>query len=236
MDDPVYTNMTGPGARWRIALKEEFMTVKQGVIITVLAAALGLGGITAEKLTPPKESLNGLRPGTLTVKQVQDKVGKKPDVTKDNGLLPLYGGADKSILYGWFMVENPSYTVPDLAIETAKDSDRVDLVMAIGYDGLKTEKGVTCFMSEADLIKAYGSPQFVFAVPMQGFVLREFYYPELGISFDLAPTGATADRQIVAIYVTYPEYLQRAIQIRKDYIKNGVGQDVTLEYSGGVAT
>lgn len=209
------------------------MTLKQGIIVGIVSAALGLGSLAADKLTPPKESLNGLRPGTLTVKDVQDKMGKKADVSKDGGLLALYGGDQKSSLYGWFMVQNPSYTVPDLAIETAKDSDRVDLVMAIGYDGLKTEKGITCFQSEADVIKAYGAPQFVFAVPMQGFVLREFYYPDLGISFDMAPTGATSDRQVVAIYVTYPEYLQHAIAIRKDYIKNGVGQDITLDYNGG---
>lgn len=77
-------------------------------------------------------------------------------------------------LYGWFMVENPNYTVPDLAVEMQQGSDRVDQVMSIGHAGLKTEKGLGCFASEADMLKAYGTPDFVLAVPMQGFVLREF--------------------------------------------------------------
>ena len=213
------------------------MTVYRTLLLGILAMALGLGGMCAEKekLTPPKESLNGLRPGTLTVKELRDKMGK-PDVTDKGSLLGLYGGAESSDLYGWFMTKNPDYTVPDLAVETAKGSDRVDLVMAIGYDGLKTEKGVTCFMSEADLIKAYGAPAFAFAVPMQGFILRELYYPDLGISFDLAPAGPSSDRVVVAIYVTYPEYLKRAIEIRQKYIANGVGKDVTDQYKGGTPT
>lgn len=207
------------------------MTLQQRVVTGVLTVVLGLGGLCADKLTPPTESLNGLRPGTLTIDDLQKKYGK-PDVTNDGGLLGLYGGAENSSLYGWFMVENPQYTVPDLAVETAKDSKRVDLVMAIGYDGLKTEKGIACFQSEADLIKAYGAPDFAFAVPMQGFVLRELYYTSLGISFDVAPMDAGSDRAVAAIYVTYPEFLQSAIKIRQKYIDQGVGKDVTNEYKG----
>ncbi|MHB0937213.1 MAG: hypothetical protein ACYDCO_02250 [Armatimonadota bacterium] len=207
------------------------MTLQQRVVVGIMTVVLGLGGLCADTRTPPTESLNGLRPGTLTVDELQKTYGK-PDVTNDGGLLGLYGGAENSSLYGWFMVENPSYTVPDLAVETAKDSSRVDLVMAIGYDGLKTEKGVTCFQSEEELIKAYGAPDFVFAVPMQGFVLRELYYVDLGISFDVAPMDAGGDRAVAAIYVTYPEYLQSAIEIRKKYIDQGVGRDITGEYNG----
>ncbi len=211
------------------------MVLQQRLLVCALAIALGLAGVRAEKLTPPRESLNGLRPGTLTVDDLTKQLGK-PAVTDNGGLLHLYGGAENSKLFGWFMIQNPDYTVPDLAVETAKDSNRVDLVMAIGYDGLKTERGITCFQSEDDLIKAYGKPDFVFAIQMRGFVLRELYYPALGISFDLAPTGPTSDRDVVAIYVTYPEYLQRAIQLRKDYIKQGTGKDVTYLYDGGAAT
>lgn len=207
------------------------MTLQQRVVTGILTVVLGLGGLCAESLTPPPESLNGLRPGTLTIDDVQKQYGK-PDVTNDGGLLGLYGGAENSSLYGWFMIENPQYTVPDLAVETAKDSKRVDLVMAIGYDGLKTEKGVACFQSEDELIKAYGVPDFVFAVPMQGFVLRELYYVDLGISFDVAPMDAGNARAVAAIYVTYPEYLRSAIEIRRKYISQGVGKDVTNEYKG----
>ena len=211
------------------------MTLQQRVVIGIMTVVLSLGGLCADKLTPPPESLNGLRPGTLTVEDLRNKFGK-PDVANTGGLLGLYGGTEQSSGYGWFMVENPNYTVPDLAVETAKDSNRVDLVMAIGYDGLKTEKGITCFQTEDDLIKAYGPPDFAFAVPMQGFVLRELYYVDLGISFDLAPMDASGDRAIAAIYVTYPENLQRAIEIRKKYIDQGVGKDITLTYQGGVET
>jgi len=210
------------------------MTLQQRVIIGIVTVVLGVSGVRAETLTPPSESLNGLRPGTLTVDEIGSKEGK-PDVTNDGGLLGLYGGAEQSSMFGWFMVENPSYTVPDLAVETAKDSKRVDLVMAIGYDGLKTEKGIACFQTEAELIEAYGQPDFVFAVPMQGFVLRELYYVDLGISFDVAPMNAAGDRAIAAIYVTYPEYLKRAVDIRQDYIEQGIGKDITLEYRGTVA-
>jgi len=211
------------------------MTLQHRIVIGIMTVVLGLGGVCADKLTPPPESLNGLRPGTLTVKDLNDKYGK-PDVTNDGGLLGLYGGAEQSNLYGWFMVQNPNYTVPDLAVETAKDSDRVDLVMSIGYDGLKTEKGIACFQSEDDVIKAYGQPDFVFAVPMQGFVLRELYYVDEGISFDMAPMDAGGDRAVAAIYVTYPEYLRQAIAIRQKYISQGVGQDITNQYKGTTAT
>jgi hypothetical protein len=196
---------------------------------------LGVGSLrAAEKLTTPPESLNGLRPGTLTLDDLNKKFGN-PDVTDKGGLLKLYGGSDDSSLYGWFMVQNPSYTVPDLAVETAKGSTRIDLVMAIGYDGLKTEKGLACYASEDTMLSTYGKPDFVFAVPMSGFVLREFYYIKQGISFDVAPVGQGGDRQVIAIYVTYPEFLTRAVDLRKTYIKNGTGKDVTSQYLGGVS-
>ena len=211
------------------------MALQRLLLTGFLAVALAVSSVRAADkatLTPPQESLGGLRPGTLTVDQLNTKLGK-PDVSQAGGLLQLYGGADKSKLYGWFMVKNPDYTVPDLAVETAADSNRVDLVMVIGYDGIKTAKGISCFQSEDDLIKAYGKPDFAFSVPMHGYVLTEVYYPKLGISFDLAPLGPTPDRSIVAMYVTYPEYLLRAIEMRKQYVKDGVGTDVTFQYSGG---
>ncbi len=213
------------------------MILQHRFFAVALALFLGLVGVGAatETLTPPQESLDGLRPGSLTVQQLTTKYGK-PDVTRTGGLLRLYGGSQQSDAYGWFMTPNPQYTVPDLAVETATGSGRVDLVMSIGYDGLKTQKGITCFQTEDEVIKAYGKPDFAFATPMNGFVLREIYYPALGISFDLAPTGPTSDRQVIAIYVTYPEYLRRAIELRKSFIKDGTGTDVTYDYNGGTAT
>lgn len=211
------------------------MVLQQRLMIGLVAVLMCVAGIAAEKLTTPTESLNGLRPGTLTVNQLTERFGKPP-VDTAGGLLQLYGGATDSRLYGWYMIENPSYTIPDLAVETEKGSNQVRLVMSIGYDGLKTARGIACFQTEDELIQAYGKPAFAFAVPMRGYVLRELYYPNLGISFDLAPTGPSSDRQIVAIYVTYPEYLQRAIDLRKQYIKDGTGQDVTYTYDGGKAT
>ncbi|HEX2949335.1 MAG TPA: hypothetical protein VHV83_07175 [Armatimonadota bacterium] len=211
------------------------MKLQQFIMLVAITLLVGLGSAyAAEKLTTPTESLNGLRPGTLTLGDLTTKYGK-PAVTDKGSLLKLYGGSADSTLYGWFMVENPNYTVPDLAVETAKGSDRIDLVMAIGYDGLKTEKGVACFDSEARMLEVYGKPDFVFAVPMDGFVLREFYYVKLGISFDVAPVNQAGDRQIVAIYVTYPEFLTRAIDLRKQYIRDGTGQDITSRYQGGIA-
>lgn len=209
------------------------MKLSQRLLMGVLALVLGLAGVQAadQKLTAPPESLGGLRPG-VTIDQLNTRFGK-PDVTAAGGLLQLYGGAKESNLFGWFMVKNPDYTVPDLAVETAENSKTVDLVMVIGYDGIKTERGVTCFQSEDDVIKAYGKPEFAFAVPMRGYVLRELYYPSLGISFDLAPTGPGPDRSVVAIYVTYPEYLTRAIGLRREYITSGVGKDITYAYDGG---
>lgn len=205
------------------------------LLLSMAVILLGFGfASAAEKLTTPTESLGGWRPGTLTVNQVIEKYGK-PKVVERNGLLGLYGGAKDSKVYGWFMVDNPDYNVPDIVVETSPDSDRVELVMAIGYDGIKTEKGISCFNSEAQLLKAYGKPDFVFAVPMNGFVLREFYYTSLGISFDVAPTSANGNREVIAIYVTFPEYLQRAIDLRKKYIKEGTGKDVTDDYKGGIA-
>ena len=209
------------------------MRLQQRMVIYLFTLLVGLLGLRANALTTPAESLNGLRPGTLTLADLSSKFGD-PAVKQKGGLLQLYGGASDSSLYGWFMVANPTYTVPDLAVETAKGSDKVDLVMSIGYDGLKTEKGIACFASENDLTAAYGKPDFVFAVPMDNFVLREFYYPSLGISFDVAPASPSSTRQIIAIYVTYPEYLLRAIDLRKQYIKNGTGQDMTAEYQGGL--
>lgn len=201
-------------------------------IICLLTLLVGLGSVrAAEKLTTPPESLNGLRPGTLTVADLTKQFGD-PAVTDTGGLLGLYGGAENSALYGWFMVENPNYTVPDLAVETAKGSNRVDLVMAIGYDGLKTKKDITCFNTEDEMLDAYGRPDYVFAVPMQGYTLREFYYVNQGISFDVAPIGPNSARQIIAIYVTYPEYLKGAIQMRRDFIREGTGSDVTAQYQG----
>lgn len=209
------------------------MPVKSLLIIAAMLMVSVSGAWAADTRTSPKESLSGLRPGSLTVDQLTTKLGK-PDVTTTDGLLSLYGGDKSSEVYGWFMIENPNYTVPDLAVETAPGSNRVDLVMAIGYDGFKTEKGITCFATEAEVIEAYGKPAFAFAVPMQGFVLRELYYPELGLSFDIAPTSQTAEtREVIAIYVTYPEYMQRAIDLRKQYIKDGTGRDVTYVYRGG---
>jgi hypothetical protein len=157
----------------------------------------------------------------------------KPKLVERNGLLGLYGGDDESEVYGWFLIENPGYSVPDLVVETAPGSERVELVMAIGYDGIKTEKGLTCFASEEEVVKAYGTPDFAFAAPMNGVVLRELYYTRLGLSIDLAPTGPTPDRQVIAMYVTYPEYLARAIALRKELIEDGVGRDVTFSYRGG---
>ncbi len=209
------------------------------LLLPVLTAVLllGLVGVRADekKLTTPVESLGGMRPGVTTLDKLSTKYGK-PTVVTRNGLLGLYGGDKESEVYGWFMNANPNYTVPDLAVETAQGSDRIDLIMSIGYDGFKTEKGIACFATEDDVIKAYGKPDFVFAVPMNGFILRELYYIKLGVSFDLAPTGPTPDRSVVAIYVTYPEYLTRAVEIRKDYIKNGVGKDMTDAYAGDQAT
>ncbi|MHB9129509.1 MAG: hypothetical protein ACYDBB_00275 [Armatimonadota bacterium] len=206
-------------------------------LVTCITTVTTLGGArAADQLTTPPESLNGLRPGTLTIDQLDKSYGK-PAIAVDNrqGLLGLYGGGQNSDIYGWFMVENPNYSVPDLAAETAPGSKRVDLLMAIGYDGFKTEKGITCFKSEDELIKAYGTPDFAFSVPVNGTTLRELYYVKLGISFDVATPGQSDTRQVLAIYVTYPEYLQRAIDIRKDYIKNGVGQDITNTYQHGEA-
>ena len=211
--------------------------ILQRVFAVGLALCLGLLGARAmgEALTSPQESLDGLRPGSLTLSTLTQKYGK-PDVTRNGGLLRLYGGADQSNAYGWFMTQNPQYTVPDLAVETPTDSDRIDLVMSIGYEGLKTQRGIACFQSEDDVIKAYGKPDFAFAAPMNGFTLRELYYPALGLSFDLAPTGPTNERQVIAIYVTYPEFLKRAIDLRKSFIKDDKGQDVTYEYNGSKAT
>jgi hypothetical protein len=212
------------------------MILQQRLAVAILTVAMGLAGMGAqEQLTTPKESLSGLRPGTLTLGQLQDKMGK-PDVSDQGGLLGLYGGSTTSEIYGWYMVENPNYTIPDLAVETAKDSDRIDLVMSIGYEGLKTEKGVGCFDSQDDVLKAYGKPDFAFAVPMNGIVLRELYYPKLGLSFDVAPLGPNADLEVVAIYITYPEYMQRAIEIRHKYIADGTGKDITYVFDGGTAT
>lgn len=208
------------------------------LLITAMLFALCIGSgasaATDTRTTPP-DSLGGLRPGTLTVDQLTTQYGK-PEVVERGGLLELYGGAADSEVYGWFMVENPDYDIPDIVAETAPGSNRVDLVMAIGYDGVKTEKGVACYQSEAELIKAYGNPDFVFAAPMNGFVLREFYYITLGVSFDVAPVNSMGDREVVAIYVTYPEFLQRAVQIRKDYIGRGIGRDITKDYRGTIDT
>lgn len=213
------------------------MTLPQRLLITVVVLVMGLGSFRAEeKLTSPPESLNGLRPGTLMLDEISEKMGK-PDVVQPGGLLELYGGAAESHAYGWFMVDNPDYTVPDLAVETAEGSDRVDLVMAIGYEGFETEKGLTCFMTEEELVAAYGKPDYAFAVPMQGFVLRELYYVDEGISFDLAPAGpGTSERQIIAIYVTYPEYLKKAITLRNEYIEQGIGRNITEMYLVGLLT
>lgn len=206
-------------------------------IIAIMVMGMGLGSLQAATTrTAPPESLNGLRPGTLTVNQVSEKIGK-PDLTATGGMLELYGGSTDSEAYGWFMVDNPDYSVPDLAVETAQGSNRVDLIMAIGFDGLKTEKGITCFMTEDEVIKAYGHPDFVFAVPMQGFVLRELYYVKQGISFDLAPTSPDSDeRQVIAIYVTYPEFMSSAVKLRHDYIRRGIGKDITDNYQPGEDT
>lgn len=209
------------------------MRLQQRIVLLAITLLVGWGSVLAEKLTTPPESLNGLRPGTLTLTDLTEKFGK-PDVTDNGNLLSLYGGSESSMLYGWFMVENPNYTVPDLAVEVPKGGEKVELVMSIGYDGLKTEKGVACFDSEARMLEVYGKPDFVFAVPMQGFTLREFYYVKQGISFDVAPVNQAGDRQVVAIYVTYPEYLRRAIELRKKYINEGTGQDVTSRYQGGM--
>lgn len=213
------------------------MTLSQRFLTAVLIICMGVGTVRANSTrTTPAESLNGLRPGTLTVDQLSAKYGK-PDQSQAGGMLELYGGPNTSEVYGWFMVENPDYTVPDLAVETAEGSSRVDLVMSIGYDGLKTEKGITCFMTEEEVIKAYGQPDFVYAVPMQGFVLRELYFVKYGISFDLAPTAPdSAERQVIAIYVTYPEYMTSAIKLRHDYISRGIGKDITVSYKPGQDT
>jgi len=205
------------------------------IFLCLFVLLVGLGSVRADSLTTPPESLNGLRPGTLTVGDLTKQFGD-PKVKDKGGLLKLYGGSTDSTMYGWFMVPNPNYTVPDLAVETAQGSNHVDLVMAIGYDGLKTEKGLACFAGEDVMLKAYGAPDFVFAVPMNGFVLREFYYVKQGISFDVAPANQGGDRQVIAIYVTYPEYLTRAIDLRKQYIDQGTGKDITSQYNGGIAT
>jgi hypothetical protein len=213
------------------------MTLLHRIVVTFMVLCMGLGTLRAEvKRTAPAESLNGLRPGTLTVDELAEKMGK-PDMVQPGGMLELYGGSEGSEAYGWFMIDNPSYSVPDLAVETAEGSDRVDLVMAIGYEGLKTEKGITCFMTEEEMLKAYGKPDFVFAVPMQGFTLREFYYVKQGISFDVAPTGqGSTERQVIAIYVTYPEYMADAVKLRNDYIERGIGKDITTSYLPGQNT
>ncbi|HOF86900.1 MAG TPA: hypothetical protein PLZ36_02190 [Armatimonadota bacterium] len=213
------------------------MTLSQRLLILGLALCLGVGQLQAQtKRTAPPESLNGLRPGTLTLDDLTAKMGK-PDMVQTGGMLELYGGPADSEAYGWFMIDNPGYTVPDLAVETARGSDRVDLVMAIGFDGLKTEKGITCFMTEREMLDAYGKPDFVFAVPMQGFTLREFYYINQGISFDVAPLGpGSAERQVIAIYVTYPEYLKDAVALRHTYISEGIGRDITTSYLPGTNT
>ncbi|MHB9024046.1 MAG: hypothetical protein ACYC7E_07690 [Armatimonadota bacterium] len=204
--------------------------------LVLLVGLLMLVGsaMAQDSLTTPLDSIGGLRPGTLTLDQMVDKYGR-PDATADGGMLGLYGGSQESEAYGWFMIENPDYSVPDLAVETAPDSTRVDLVMALGYDGVKTEKGVSCFTSEADLIKAYGNPEFAFSVPVSNTTLRELYYVNQGISFDVAPVGPNGEQQVIAIYVTYPEYLKRAVTIRKDYIERGVGADITEIYTRGSA-
>ena len=209
---------------------------KHGLRFVLLALLIvgNLGWVrAADTLTTPPDSLNGLRPGKLTLGQLEDKYGKS-EIEADEGLLGLYGGAKDSHAYGWYLVENPNYVVPDLAVETATDSDRVDLVMSIGYDGLKTEKGVACFQSDADLIKAYGEPDFVFSVQMGDGELREFYYIAQGVSFDVAPIGPNGERLITTIYVTYPEYLKRAVDIRRDLINNGTGREITSVYASGV--
>ena len=192
---------------------------------------LGLGSLRATTLTTPPEALNGLRPGTLTLDALQAKFGT-PSTNKKGNLLGLYGGTTDSSLFGWFMVQNPSYTVPDLAVETAKGSTHVDLVMSLGYAGLKTKKGLACFATESTLTQTYGKPDFVFSVPMNSYTLREFYYVDQGISFDVAPINQNGDRQVIAIYVTYPEYLRTAIQLRKKYIEQGTGKDITGSYMG----
>ncbi len=213
------------------------MSLLQRFFVTIMVMSMGLGNLQAAPTrTTPPESLNGLRPGTLTVDKMTAKMGK-PDLTVTGGMLELYGGTAESETYGWFMVENPDYSVPDLAVETAQGSNRIDLVMAIGFEGLKTNKGITCFMTEEEVVKAYRQPDFVFAVPMQGFVLRELYYVKLGISFDLAPVSQNSDeRQVIAIYVTYPEYLTGAISLRRDYISRGTGRDITSSYKPGTNT
>lgn len=207
----------------------------QRVMIMVVALVfLTVGYLSAAtNMTTPKESLGGLRPGVTTIQQLNDKLGK-PDVTESKGLLGLYGGDKESKMYGWYMIENPNYTVPDLAVETPKGSNRIDLIMSIGFEGLKTEKGIGCFQKQKAVINAYGPPVFAYAVQMNSFVLRELYYPDLGLSFDLAPTGPTPDDyEVIAVYVSYPEYMQRAIAMRKQFINEGTGKDVTYIYRGG---
>jgi hypothetical protein len=203
--------------------------------VIALIAALGLGALAASAatLTTPPESLSGLRPG-MPLQKLIDMIGK-PDLTQRGGLLGLYGGAKDSTLYGWYAVADPDYTIPDLAVEVPKGSTTIELVMAIGFDGLVTEKDITCFSTEAEVVKAYGKPEYAFQMTLDGgTVLRELYYTDLGISFDLVPLGAADGRTVVAIYVTYPEYLKQAIDIRREYIKEGTGKDVTAEYHGVV--
>lgn len=204
-------------------------------VIAVIFLAVGSASAAVSR-TPPKESLGGLRPGAMTIDALIGKLGK-PNVTENKGLLALYGGERDSTAYGWYMIENPSYTIPDLVVETPRGSDRIDLVMSIGYEGLKTEKGIGCFSRQDEVIAAYGKPDFAYALPMDGFVLREFYYPELGLSFDLAPTGPTpGEYEVIAVYVSYPEYMKSAITLRQQFLKEGTGRDITAEYRGGRAT
>ena len=79
------------------------MTLQQRVVIGIMTVVLGLGGLCADKLTPPPESLNGLRPGTLTVEDLRNKFGK-PDVANTGGLRGREGGTEQSRGDGWFMV------------------------------------------------------------------------------------------------------------------------------------
>jgi len=162
-------------------------------------------------LTPPTESLGGLRPGVSTLADAQQVYGNH-GLAFIGGMEAFAGGSRGTKAYRW--TPGPTYYAPGLIAETPIGSTLITTVALDRYAGHRTSRGLTTFISDSEVNDLYGQPDFAFERQVDYHTILELYYFDEGLLIVLNEVPNRPNWTVTQIILTYPAYLRVKVGLR----------------------
>ena len=182
-----------------------------------------LAPVHAFPLVPPPETLAGLTPGISTVADASRLFGVYDQMAPGH-FSGYAGGSHAANSYAW--TTGTWGNVPGLYVETSIGSPLINMVVVDDYPGLGTSCGLKALMSERQVIRLYGYPDYAYEITFDsgGTVFHELYYVERGLLVVLEQVNGRMNWTISKLILTYPTYLRNAVAQRSRYAASGANR------------